>query len=217
MNPRRHFLSCSAALAAGSLLPHAALGQNTARIQTLRGGVLVNGRRVDMGAVIRAGDYVSTLADGFVLFAVGRDAFMLRGNGEMRFDPSPEPFLVTGLRLISGALGAVFGKRSAASVKIVAPNVTAGIRGTGCYLEARVYLEAEPDLTYFCTCYGTIEMTSNVNTRERIVATTRHHDAPSLFYPAARNGSLIAPAAMETHSDAEMLAVAKAAGQQPPW
>jgi hypothetical protein len=211
MNPRRHFLSCSAALAAGSLLPQAALGQSTARIQTLRGGVLVNGRRVDMGAVIRAGDYVSTLADGFVLFAVGRDAFMLRGNGEMRFDPSPEPFLVTGLRLISGALGAVFGRRSAASVKIYAPNVTAGIRGTGCYLEAR------GTETYFCTCYGTIEMTSNVNTRERIVATTRHHDAPSLFYPAARNGSLIAPGTMETHRDAELLAVAKAAGQSPPW
>lgn len=208
---RRHFLCGSAALAAGALLPLGAAAQISNGIHTLRGEVRVNGRRIDRGARIRTGDEVVTGADGFVLFVVGRDAFMLRSRASLRLEPGPEPFLVTGLRLLSGALGAVFGRRSGASAKIVTPTVTAGIRGTGCYCEAR------PAATYFCTCYGTIDMASTLNPRERISVTTRHHDAPQLFLPQPRDGSLIAPAGMETHTDAEMEALAGAAGHTTPW
>jgi hypothetical protein len=208
---RRIFLSGSAALAAGVLLPLPAAAQAAGRIDTLRGDVRVNGRRIDGKASIRAGDQVVTGAGGFVLFTLGQDAFMLRAKSELHLDPSAEPFLVTGLRLLTGALGAVFGRRAGAGAKLVTPTVTAGIRGTGCYTEAR------GDSTYFCTCYGTIDMASNVNPRERIIATTRHHDAPSLFFRKPRNGSLIAPAAMETHADAEMRALEAAVGRRAPW
>jgi hypothetical protein len=208
---KRTFLSGSAALAAGTLLPLPAVAQHPGRIDTLRGEVRVNGRRIGSDAVIRAGDRVATGADGFVAFVLGRDAFMLRSNGELHVDPSTESFLVTGLRLLTGALGAVFGRRTGAGVKIVAPTVTAGIRGTGCYVEAR------GESTYFCTCYGTIEMASSANPRERISATCRHHDAPSLFLKRPRNGALILPAAMETHSDDEMEQLAHAAGLRTAW
>jgi hypothetical protein len=208
---KRTFLSGTAALAAGTLLPLPARAQGAARIDTLRGEVRVNGRRIGADAVIRAGDRIATGADGFVAFVLGRDAFMLRSRGELHIDPGSESFLVTGLRLLTGALGAVFGRRTGAGVKIFAPTVTAGIRGTGCYVEAR------GDSTYFCTCYGTIDMASSANPRERITATCRHHDAPSLFLSRARDGALILPAAMATHSDEEMERLAHAAGLRTAW
>ena len=208
---RRGFLAGSAALAAGALLPLGAAAQSAGRIETLRGEVRVNGRRIGADAAIRTGDVVQTMADGFVLFAMGRDAFMLRAGSELRIEPGPEPFFVTGLRVLTGALGAVFGRRSQGEVRIVTPTVTAGIRGTGCYLEAR------GDSTYFCTCYGTISMASTANARERVTATTRHHDAPQLFYARPRQGSYISAATMQTHSDEELAALEKAVGRQPPW
>jgi hypothetical protein len=208
---RRSFLAGSAALAAGALLPLPALAQASARIDTLRGEVRVNGRRLAADGAIRPGDRVVTLADGYVVFAIGGDAFMLRERSELRLDPSPEPLLVTGLRLLTGALGAVFGRRKSGDVRIVTPTVTAGIRGTGCYTEAR------GDGTYFCTCYGTIAMAANANPRERVVATTRHHDSPQLFLHQPRDGSLIAPAGMETHTDAELDMLEKCVGRRAPW
>lgn len=207
---RRGFLSGSAALAAGALLPLAAAAQADG-IRELRGEVRVNGRPIDRGAQIRAGDQVATGADGYVVFAVGLDAFMLRSRSELRLDPNPDSPLVTGLRLLTGALGAVFGRRSGAGARIVTPTVTAGIRGTACYTEA------SGDSTYFCTCYGTVDMVSNLNPRERISATTRHHDAPSLFLRQPREGALILPAAMETHTDADIDALERAVGRRAPW
>jgi len=154
---------------------------------------------------------VVTGADGYVVFAIGADAFMLRERGELRLDASPEPLIVTGLRILTGAFAAVFGRRRSGEVRIVAPTVTAGIRGTGCYCEAR------GDGTYFCTCYGTISMAANANPRERVVATTRHHDSPQMFLHQPRNGSLIAPAGMETHTDEELIMLEKCVGRPSPW
>jgi hypothetical protein len=208
---RRDFLSGSAALAAGALLPLPAAAQSGGGIDTLRGDVRVNGKAIGADALIRAGDHVVTGATGYVVFKLGRDAFMLRERSELRLEPSAEPFFVTGLRLLTGALGAVFGRRGGAAARILTPTVTAGIRGTGCYTEAR------GDGTYFCTCYGTIEMASSVNPRERITVTTRHHDAPSLFLHRPRNGSLIQPVGMETHTDAEMDMLEKCVGRRAPW
>jgi len=209
---RRSFLAGTAALAAGAALPRAAAAQVTMRqIRTLRGDVRVNGRPIGPDAVIRTGDRVTTGPDGYIAFVVGNDAFMLRAQCALEIDSGPESYLITGLRLLSGALGAVFGKRSRGQVKIVAPTVTAGIRGTGCYLEAL------PRATYFCTCYGTIDLASSVNPRDRVTATCRHHDAPSRFLREPIDGSLILPAEMATHTDAEMAFLAHAAGQRAAW
>jgi len=208
---RRDFLAGSAALGASALLPLCATAQASAKVDTLRGEVRVNGRRLSAEGTIRPGDPVATLADGYVVFAIGADAFMLRPGSELQLEPGPEPLLVTGLRILTGALGAVFGRRQKGEVRIVAPTVTAGIRGTGCYVEAR------RDSTYFCTCYGTIAMASSVNPRERVTATTTHHNSPQLFLARPREGALIAPAGMETHADAEMEMLERCVGRRAPW
>ena len=209
---RRSFLAGAAALAAGAMLPRPAAAQQTLRqIRTLRGDVRVNGRPVGPDAVIRTGDRVTTGEDGYIAFVVGKDAFMLRAQCALDIETGPETTLITGLRLLSGALGAVFGKRRGSQVRIIAPTVTAGIRGTGCYIEAL------PHATYFCTCYGTIDMASSVNPRDRITVTCHHHDAPSRFLRQPQGGSLILPAEMATHTDAEMEFLAHAAGLRTAW
>ncbi len=50
------------------------------------------------------------------------------------------------------------------------PSYTLGIRGTG------LYLEAEPEHTYFRTCYGDVEVqaTNDPDSKETIVSS--HHD-----------------------------------------
>jgi len=208
---RREFLAGTAALAALALVPLPAGAQAAARIHRLSGEVRVNGRRVDDRGRIGPGDVVTTLADGYVLFSVGEDAFLVKPGSELRLEPSPEPLLVTGLRLLTGALGAVFGRRKTGEVRVVTPTVTAGIRGTGCYVEAR------GESTYFCTCFGTIAFASTVNPRERVTATTTHHNAPQLFLRTPRQGSVIAPTGMETHTDADLEVLAQAVGRRPPW
>ncbi len=205
---RRNFLLGTA----GLFLALPARAQRVDSIHDLRGDVRVNGRRIDRDAVIRPGDEIVTTANGYVVFVVGQDAFMLRERSELRLEASPgQPLLVQGLRLVTGALGAVFGRRPGAGARIHAPTVTAGIRGTGCYLETR------GEGTYFCTCYGTIELAATANERDRETATTTRHNNPRLVLSQPRDGQLFAPAPFETHTDAEMNMLEKCVNRRAPW
>lgn len=208
-NGRRGFLAGAGALAAGLMLPQAARAEG---IHTLRGDVRVNGQRIDNQARIKAGDHIVTTATGYVVFAIGQDAFMLRERSELRLEPNAgNPLLIEGLRLLTGALGAVFGKRAIGGARIVAPTVTAGIRGTG------VYLETRGEGTYFCTCYGTVSLAANANERDRETVTTTRHNNPRLILNMPREGQLFAPAAFETHTDAEMDMLEKCVNRRAPW
>ena len=212
---RRSFLAGSAVAAAattaGLWLPFG-VGAAESSIHDLRGEVLVNGRRIDKGAVIRAGDTVTTTSSGYVVFVVGQDAFMLRERGELRLEPGPgEGRLVTGLRLLTGALGAVFGKRPAGKVNIVAATVTAGIRGTG------VYLETRGEGTYFCSCYGTVDLQANANANDRETIMATRHNNPRMVLNRPKDGQLFVPAPFQTHTDAEMDMLEKCVGRRAPW
>ena len=205
---RRNFLLGTA----GLFLALPTRAQRVDSIHDLRGDVRVNGRRIDRDAVIRPGDEIITTANGYLVFVLGQDAFMLRERSELRLEPSPgQPLLVQGLRLVTGALGAVFGRRPGAGARIHAPTVTAGIRGTGCYLETR------GDGTYFCTCYGTIELAANANERDRETSTTTRHNNPRLVLSQPRDGQLFLPAPFETHTDEEMDMLEKCVNRRSPW
>ena len=209
---RRGFLGGAAAVAAGLFLPLEGRAQQAGSVHELRGDVRVNGQRIDGSAVIRAGDEIVTTSNGYLVFVLGKDAFMLRERSELRLEPAPgEAFLVQGLRLVTGALGAVFGRRAGAGARIFAPTVTAGIRGTGCYLETR------GEGTYFCTCYGTIELAANANERDRETVTTTRHNNPRLVLNQPRDNQLFVPAAFETHTDAEMDMLEKCVERRAPW
>lgn len=208
---RRNFLRGGAALAASLAVPAGwAQGRNTANVRALRGVVRVNGERATSSIPIRAGDTVTTGADGRVSFVLGGDAFFLRENAELKLEPSSmRDGVLTSLRMITGALGAVFSKRNAGQVSLHTPTVTAGIRGTGCYTEVR------DEGVYFCTCFGAIDLGSQNGGQQELVISS-HHDARQIMRDP-RDGKTIMMSSFGAHTDREMDALERLVGRRAPW
>ena len=134
-------------------------------VYKLTGDVRVNGKPADIKTQIGADALVQTGKNSEIIFVVSSEAFILRSDSELQLGGSG--FIVETMRVISGAILGVFGKREAPRTAITV-TATIGIRGTG------IYIEAEPDRTYACTCYGhtRIGANSDPNVVEDIV--TKH-------------------------------------------
>jgi hypothetical protein len=202
---RRHFLRAAAAAGAtGFILPADSFGAPD-QVHDLRGKVTIGGREATYQSAIVPGDRVVAGNDGYIVFAMGKDAFMLRSRSEFVIErrESGAGFL----RLVTGALGAVFGRGGRREIH--AANVTAGIRGTG------VYLETRGDGTYFCTCWGEVELASSEDPKDRqLVVSSRH--SPRLVATHATGGTRFADAPFETHTDQEMDILQKCVGRRSP-
>ena len=196
---RRNFLG--AAGACGLLLPLSAFGAPD-QVHDLRGQVRINGRDATTKSEIRPGDRITTGSGGHFVFVMGRDAFMIRSRSEVQIDKYEQAGL---LRVITGALGAVFNSRRPVSIRVGL--ATAGIRGTG------VYMETRGNGTYFCTCWGTVDLASADDPKEREVATSSKH-LPRLVTSQA--GSRFQAAPFETHTDEEMDILMKCVGLRSP-
>ena len=212
---RRRFLLGGAALAVGLAAgaaspPLWAQNKGSPSVRSLRGLVRVNGERATNSIFIKAGDTVATGADGRISFVMGGDAFFLRENAELRIEPAPMvDGILTSLRMLTGALDAVFGRRSSGQVSLHTPTVTAGIRGTGCYTEVR------DEGVYFCTCFGAIDLNSQ-NGGQRELVVSSHHDARQIMREP-RDGRTIAMSTFGQHTDSEMDALERLVGRRAPW
>jgi len=198
---RRRFLAGTGA--AGLAIPLAAFGADD-QVHDLRGQVLVNGVHATYQSKVKPGDRIVTGSDGHFVFVIGRDAFMVRSRSELLIDDTPVGGL---LRLVTGALGAVF--NSGRPHVIRASLATAGIRGTG------VYTETRGDGTYFCTCWGTVDLAAADDPRDREVITSSRH-VPRLLASAPADGTRFRPAPFETHTDEEMDILMKCVGLRSP-
>ena len=179
-------------------------------IFSLEGDVRVNGRRADLDTRIRAGDLVSTREKSEVVFAVGSDSFILRSNSEMEIEGGG--FLVNALRMLTGSVLSVFGKRqSNQQLTMNSSTATIGIRGTG------VYMESEPGLTYLCTCYGQVGLYSNQDLNDSELITATHHDAPKYITDRKVRDSFIRPAPFKNHTDAELKLLEAIVGREVPF
>jgi hypothetical protein len=200
---RRHFLRAAGAGASGVLIPLEAFGAPD-QVHELRGRVTINGRPATSKSPVAPGDRVVTGSDGHFVFVIGQDAFMVRSRSELVIERYEEQGI---LRLVTGALGAVFGRGR--KRQVIAGNLTAGIRGTG------VYLETRGDGTYFCTCWGAVELGVTEDPSDfELVQSTRH--APRLVAYQKHEGTRFRPAAFETHTDQEMDILQKCVGRRSP-
>jgi hypothetical protein len=179
-------------------------------IFSLEGNVRVNNRKADLSTRIKAGDVVETSKNSEVVFAVGGDSFIMRSNTQMEIEGSN--FFVSTLRLLTGSVLSVFGEREDSNRLLVqSPTATIGIRGTG------VYMEAEPDLTYLCTCYGEVEVASALDPDDSETITATHHDAPKYIGDRARRGTHIRSAPFKNHTDAELKLLEAIVGREVPF
>lgn len=176
-------------------------------IYDLKGSVSVDGQPATIKTQIKADSVVKTGRRSHVIFAVGTDAFILRSDSQLQL--GGEGFAIQGLRILSGKLLSVFGKR-VKPFQVQTSTATIGIRGTG------VYLESDPDETYICTCYGRTMLTSNndPNASEEIVS--KHHDAPR-YITSANSGKIIRPAPFINHTDAELALIEELVGRTTPF
>ncbi len=177
-------------------------------IYKLDGVVIVNGRQADIKTKIDPGAHIKTGDDSEIIFVVGSDAFILRSNSDLKL--GAEGLLVQGLRIISGAVLGVFGKRESAQ-QVVTPVATIGIRGTG------IYVDSAPDKTYACTCYGHTRISANARPDNVRDIVTAHHDKPVYILPSASQGEFIIPAPVIDHSDSELNVIESLVGRKTPF
>ncbi len=172
-----------------------AAGRRPSGMVDVKGEVLVNGKPARAGAAMKPGDRVATARGSSAVFVVGRDAFLMRENSELF--TAGRSALTNSLRLATGALLSVFGRGSRS---ITTATATIGIRGTG------IYIEADAERTYVCTCYGLVDLQASNMPEARETVMTTHHDAPRYIYAHGEMPiKMIEPAPLINHTDAELI------------
>lgn len=164
---RRRFIQAAAALPLFLALPNRAFASPV--IHQLHGLVYINNRPANLSSRISTSSKVVVAHDAELVFSIGGDAFLLRGGTAIELVGGA---VISGLRLLTGSLLSVFDKRSKPA-HIVTRMATIGIRGTG------VYVQAEPNRLYICTCYGETDLRVGRHT-ERIVSS--HHNAHEVIH-----------------------------------
>lgn len=167
------------------------------------GELYVNGFRAPPGTRIKPGDSVLTGPDSRMAFAVGQDAFLMRPLTSLKIDGSA---LISGLRVLTGGLLGVFGKGGERTIRTA--TVTAGIRGTG------VYVEASSIMSYFCTCYGEVDLEC-VTYKSRLNVKSVNHKA-NFIYGKIDSGRSIVNAPVVNHTNAELAELEKMVGRTSP-
>lgn len=203
---RRNFLQAAAAWTAlGFAGAHA---QSRNNVVQLEGDALVNGSRLDPQRPLQAGDQIVTGPGSQLVFVVGNASFLVRQSSQVRIEGDAASTAIGVLRLITGAVASVWGKGTRR--KIITPTLTAGIRGTG------VYTEILPEFagrTYFCNCYGTIDLAAG---NAALESKAEYHQAFWVERPG-QPGAALTPAKKLNHTDEEMEMLAKLIGQRTAW
>lgn len=204
---RRGFLQAAAAWTAlgGFAAAHA---QQRSNIVELRGDALLNGRPLSPQHTIQTGDRVTTGPGTTLIFVVGNSAFHLRQDTDVEVGRGDTLHTVSLLRMLTGAVVSVWGRGSLRQV--VTPTLTVGIRGTGVYTEVRAQ---ESQRTYFCNCYGTVELNAGPDST---VSQASYHQS---FWaePQPVNGRRLTFAQAINHTDEEVEFLARLVGQRTAW
>lgn len=203
---RRSFLQAATAFtAAGGF--SAAFAQQRGNIVELVGDVRQNGQSLRPDSVVQTGDVIQTGPGSTAVFVIGNSAFHVRQNSTLLVERGATLNTVSVLRLISGAVVSAWGRGGAR--QIVTPTLTAGIRGTGLYTEL-----VDGQRTYFCNCYGEVELVGADGTRR--LSRSQYHEAV-WAEPGLGPAGALSPAPAINHSDEELEFLGRLVGQRTAW
>ena len=183
-------------------------GQSIFRVT---GTVTVNGAAATLKTGIRPGDTIVTGKDGEISFVVGDQAMLLRGDSRLVIEGDKSAVITVRVSTLRLLLGKILSVSRNTPMQVQTTTATMGIRGTGWYAEA------DPEQTYFCTCYGTTEATANSDPKQRESITAKHHDRPIYILAKASGGSLIRNAPFINHTDQELALLEALVGRTPPF
>ena len=179
-------------------------------INSLTGSATVNGVAAKIGMLVKPGDTVATARGSTAVVVIGKDAYLLRENSRIIFEPSRDDAgALDGIIISAGKLLSVFGKRAGSGVRLRAQSATIGIRGTGCYVE--IY----PGRTYFCLCYGEAIISGGGMATNKTINTT-HHENP-LWLDESGSSMTVENGPFLNHADEELIMLEKITGREPPF
>jgi hypothetical protein len=162
----------------------------------IEGTVYVNGKKATKNMKVSLNDFIVTKKNSKVTFKIGKNAFMAKENTTLLFSNRNN---IKTLKVLKGGVLAVFKTGSKFSLKT--KNMTAGIRGTG------VYLENIKDKSYYCTCYGNVKIKSK--TRVKNVKADHHN-----IVWVSKNGRMTS-GKMINHTDKELRELEACVGRVP--
>ena len=222
-DPRRRLLiqalaagALSAAVAEKSAMANSIFGTPPGKlppgqsIYRLDGTVKVNGADANMKTIIKPNDTVETGPKSEIVFVVGGSSMIMRENSHMTMEGKEDlaSYLIQGFRLLTGKLLTVSRSKG---TQIRTSTATIGIRGTG------YYIEADPEQTYFCTCYGLTDVESNDDPSSRDTVASKHHDKPLYILANQQPGQNIRRAGFINHTDQELMLIETLVGRTTPW
>ena len=209
-------------------------------IYRITGEASVNGKTATLATRIKPGDTVQTGKDSELIFAVDTHAMILRSDSQLVIEagknpgaqapapakkmtlaekrleaskpPAEEPgavsLLISGLRMLTGKLLTV-SRHSPMQVHTV--TATIGIRGTG------FYVEADPEQTYFCTCYGVTDVLASADQDSKTTVVSTHHSRPLYILKDQSQGNNIRNAPFINHTDQELTLIEALVGRTTPF
>ena len=222
-DPRRKWLIrmlAAGLIGGGPLVPGAAAAQLLGRrpgklppgrsVYRVTGDVKVDGKAATLDTHIAPGARVVTGADGELIYAVGDSAFLARAKTEVVIERTEgASLLVAGYNLLRGKLLSVFG--GGRHIRLQSPLATVGIRGTG------VYMETDPEQTYFCTCYGVTDVAAAHDPQSKTTVVATHHNRPLYILGGQPAGENIRNAPFIDHTDQELMLIEALVGREPPF
>ena len=178
-------------------------------IYRIAGQATVNDKPATLDTPVMPGDTVQTAKGSEIIFVVNSNSMILRGSSKLTIESekkTDDSLVISGLRLLTGALLSVSRNTP---MKVRTANATVGIRGTG------FYMEAEPDQTYFCTCYGVTEVASNADLESKETIVAKQHDRPIYILSNEAKGKNIRNAPFINHTDQELALIETLVGREP--
>lgn len=146
-------------------------------------------------------------ADEASRFKIGNDAFLLRPNSKISLQH--DGVFTQALSLLGGGVMAVFG----GGQKVIHTRTfTAGIRGTGVYLQ-----EYADDAIYSCLCYGKADYKHPLSQEILLSLECIHHDKPIQVLKSSMGKIEFRDFKEHNHSDDELRALEKMCGREVPF
>jgi hypothetical protein len=205
--------SAGAAMLTRHVLAMGEGGQLLEGVRKVQGTVAVNNAPAQVGSIVFPGDVITTGSASLGVFVIGKDAFLVRENsrielaGEKTGQGPGATKIVKTIKVAAGKVLSVFGP---GGKRIETVTAVAGTRGTG------MYIEADPEVTYLCLCYGGIELDAKAFPGQRKVYDTKRHEHPYYILGAGSKRAFL-KAPMMNHTDEELTMLEALVGRKPPF
>jgi hypothetical protein len=180
-------------------------------VRKIEGNVKINEKPSVVSDPVKLGDVVTTGKGSMVVFVLDKGVYLLKDNSRLELTAETversKESVVNVLKMMNGKMLAVFREEPK---QIFTKTAVLGIRGSG------LYIEAELDRTYVCTCYGINEIQAIAMPGIREIVRAEHHEKPVYVYGSGEK-ELIVKAPVINHTDADLIFLESMLGRKPPF